>query len=83
MKKTLSLLIAGLTISAFIVGCGAKTDEGDTANPATTGGTTEPKTGSGDPKGTSDVSKNPNGKPAGEPGSALPGGGTTTGTTGK
>jgi hypothetical protein len=74
MKKMLSLLLAGLTLSAFIIGCGAKTDEGDNATTTTTGGTTEPKTGSGDPKGTSDVDKNPNGKPAGEPGSALPGG---------
>jgi hypothetical protein len=77
MKKTLSLLIAGLTISAFMIGC-SKPEEGDTANPATTGGTTTPKTNSGDATGTSDVDKNPNAKPdAGTPGTKLPGGETT------
>lgn len=31
MKKILSLLVAGLTISALLVGCGQPTEEGDTA----------------------------------------------------
>jgi len=83
MKKLIGLLVAGLTISVFMVGCN-KAPEGDnaqgaTSNPVPSGSTTEPaKPGATDNSttGNTGTPTKPT-KPAGGPPGAT--GGATTG----